>query len=376
MRYTLNSAELLDQLQILDKVVPTKNVTPIELCVLFDIKDDTLYLRSTDREITLTSSMPIADSSGDCRFAIESKRMIEILRTMPEQPVTLDVDTVSLQINIDFQNGHLVIQGESADDFPALKNIEGEISSFPVNSKALSRALGNAMAATATEKARLVMQGVFFDITPDEFAVVASDGRKLSRTLIKSESQNNLTTSFVILPKPISIICSMIDKADGVVNVSSNTEGNASFSIGTFTMYCRLLSDPYPNYRKVIPQNNDNTAIIDRLSILSALKRAIAIADKATCLVKLQFGNDKITLSAENNNYAQSAEEQIVCQYDGVNLKVGFQGDFLYELINRINSNEVVIKLSDPSRAGLILPSEQEENTELLMLLMPLLITN
>ncbi len=375
MRYIVNSAELLNVLQVLDRVILTKNVTPIQSCVLFDVSDNVLNLRSTDKEITLLCSLSLVESSGDYKFAVNAKRILEILKTIPEQPLTFDVNTQSLQINLSYQNGYMTFQGESADDFPELKAIEGDATSFEVSTKALNIALGNAMVATSSEEGRKAMQGVFFDLTPDDFSVVASDGRKLALTKVACD-KHDTTASFILPPKPIGIIRSVLDKFEGNVSVKTTAEGNATFEMGNFSLFCRLVQDPYPNYRRVIPQNNDRIASIDRSSLVNALRRVIAIADKSTCLVKVQLDADKLTLSAENNNYAQSAEEHIVCQYDNVPVKIGFRGDYLVELVNRLSSEEVVLKLSDPSRAALIVPTVQEENTDTLMLLMPLLITN
>lgn len=375
MRYTVNSAELSSHLQNLDKVILVKNSIPILTCVLFEINDTTLTMRATDKEVTLTSKLQLIDSSGDSSFAINAKRIIEILKAIPEQPVTLDVNTTTLQIDLTYQNGHMIFQGENADEFPTLKTIDGELTSLNVNAAILSKGLANAVVAAANDDARIAMQGIFFDITPDEFAIVASDGRKLVHSLINCDT-NGITTSFIVPQKPVTIMRSVLDKSDATIQISTNTEGNAAFDMGDYVMYCRLVSEVYPNYKKVIPQNNDRIATIDRASLTNALRRVMVIADKSTSLIKLQFEADKLTISAENNNYAQSAEEHILCQYEGMPIKIGFQGNFLVDLLSRISSEEVVIKLSDPSRAGLILPSVQEEGFNILMLLMPLLITN
>jgi DNA polymerase III subunit beta len=375
MRYIVNSAELLNVLQVLDRVILTKNVTPIQSCVLFDVSENVLNLRSTDKEITLLCSLSLVESSGDYKFAVNAKRILEILKTIPEQPLTFDVNTQSLQINLSYQNGYMTFQGESADDFPELKAIEGDATSFEVSTKALNIALGNAMVATSSEEGRKAMRGVFFDLTPEDFSVVASDGRKLALTKVACD-KHDTTASFILPPKPIGIVRSVLDRFEGNVSVKATAEGNATFEMGNFSLFCRLIDEPYPNYRRVIPQNNDRIALVDRNSLVNALRRVIAIADKSTCLVKVQLEPDKLTLSAENNNYAQSAEEHIVCQYDDVPVKIGFQGSYLVDLVNRLSSEEVVLKLADPSRAALIVPTVQEENTDTLMLLMPLLITN
>lgn len=375
MRYVVNSAELYSHLQNLDKVILPKNNIPILSCVLFEIEDVTLKMRATDKEITLTSSLQLIESSGNCSFAVNAKRIIEILKAIPEQPVTLDVDTATLQIDLNYQNGHIAFQGERADEFPLLRVNEGATASFAVNAVSLGQGLANAVVATASDEGRVAMQGIFFDVSPEEFAIVASDGRKLVRTLINCDT-NGVSISFILPQKPVGIVRSVLDKATEEVRISTFAEGNATFDMGNYTMHCRLVAEAYPNYKKVIPSMNDRVATIDRVSLVNALRRVMVIVDRSTSLVKLQFESDKLTLTAENNNYAQSAEEHILCQYEGLPIKIGFQGNFLQDLLGRVGSDEVVFKLSDPSRAGLLLPSEQEEGINILMLLMPLLITN
>lgn len=375
MIYTVNSAELYTRLQNLAKVILAKNSIQILDCVLFEIKGDVLNLRSTDKEVTLESKMNLVETSGDSSFALNAKRIIDILKTIPEQPITLDVNTSSLQINLKYKNGEMVFQGESAEEFPELLQSGDAQSSISVNNAALSQALGNGAVATASDDSRAAMQGIFFDITPEEFAVVASDGRKLVRSLVKCDT-HGISSNFILPQKPTAIVRSVLGDAEGEVKISTYAEGNATFDTGEYVMHCRLISETYPNYRAVIPQNNDRIATIDKETLVGALKRVMVIADRSTCLVKLQFEPNKVTLSAENNNYAMSAEERILCQYEGLPIKIGFQGDYLQELLTRISTDEVVIQLSDPSRASLILPSSQEENVNVLMLLMPLLITN
>lgn len=375
MKYIVNSAELYSHLQNLDKVILAKNTVPILSCVLFEVNDTTLNMRATDKEITLQSSLQLAETSGDSSFAVNAKRILDILKVIPEQPITLEVNTSTLQIDLRYQNGHMVFQGENADEFPQLKSQENETNSFPVAADALNTALANAIVATANDDARIAMQGIYFDITPGEFAIVASDGRKLVRSLILCDT-NNVTASFILPQKPVNIIRAVVGKNLESINISTYAEGNATFDMGDYTMHCRLITEAYPNYKKVIPQNNDRIATLDRESLMGALKRVLVGADHATSLVKMQFEADKLTLTAENNNYAQSAEEHILCQYEGMPIKIGFQGNYLTDLLGRLNTEEVVIQLSDPSRAGLILPSKQEENFNILMLLMPLLITN
>lgn len=374
MKFTVNSAELYNHLQNLDKVILSKNSLPILSCILFEISDTTLTMRATDKEITLMSSIQLAEAGGDANFAINAKQILEILKSIPEQPVTLDVNTSSLQIDLAYQNGHMAFQGENAEEFPMLKVADSEMTSVEAPASALNKALANAIVAAATDSNKIAMQSIFFDITPEEFVVVASDGRKLAKSQINSNT-NGMTTSFIVPQKPVNIIRAVLDKCEGNIKINTSTEGNATFDMGSYTMHCRLVTDPYPDYRKVFPKSNDRIASIDTASFVNALRRVMIVADKGTELVKMQFDSNNLTISTENNNYAQSAEENLFCQYDGLPIKIGFKGNSMLDLLTRISSDETLIKLSDPSRAGIIVPAEQDEDVSVVMLLMPLLIT-
>ena len=252
---------------------------------------------------------------------------------------------------------------------------EGESQEVKLDIATFSKGLAKTIIATANNEARKVMNGVHFDITPDDVSLVASDGHKLVRYLIKADTAG-VTTRFTMPQKPAAILKNILDKASGEMTLRAFGTGNAVVETEFYTINCRLIEDPYPNYKGVIPQNNANVAVLDRASLISAMRRVMVVSDKTTTLIKFLFEANKVTLTSEDINYAQSAEEQLVCQYDGQPLKMGFKGSDLLELIGNLQSQEMTLKLADPSKAGLILPSEQDEGTDLLMLLMPLLINN
>ena len=236
--------------------------------------------------------------------------------------------------------------------------------------KRSSRAVGREMIESVVHgDARL------FDGITQSLDKLKSDGHKLVRYLIKADTAG-VTTRFTMPQKPAAILKNILDKASGEMTLRAFGTGNAVVETEFYTINCRLIEDPYPNYKGVIPQNNANVAVLDRASLISAMRRVMVVSDKTTTLIKFLFEANKVTLTSEDINYAQSAEEQLVCQYDGQPLKMGFKGSDLLELIGNLQSQEMTLKLADPSKAGLILPSEQDEGTDLLMLLMPLLINN
>ncbi|MBQ0089144.1 MAG: DNA polymerase III subunit beta [Prevotellaceae bacterium] len=375
MKYVVNSTDLLSRLQNMECVILPKNVLPILGCVLFEAKGDCLTMTATDKEITLVSSVKLLETTGDSKFAINAKQISDILKSLPDQPLTIDINSATLQVNLNYQNGHMAFQAENGEDFPQQKNIEGESSEVKLNANLLNVGLGMALSAASTDKNRMAMCGVFVDVSPTDLSLVASDGHKFVRYMITCDTGNQ-TKGFILPPKPASILRSLIDKNNEDVCINTYTVGNATIDTGDYKMSCRLIEEKYPNYKSIIPQNNANIAVVDRQSFLSSVRRIMIAADKSSSLVKLQFETGKVVLSSENTNFSQAAEEQLVCQYEGYPLKIGFSGSYLIELIGKLNSEQISIKLSDPSKPGLILPVEQEKGSDTLMLLMPLLITN
>lgn len=375
MKYVVTSTVLYSRLQTVDRVITQKNNLPILSCFLFQLKGNNLEVTATDNDTTLKCNVPLTESDGDCTFAIPAKQFLDILKEIPEQPLTIEYNPTTLQIDITYQNGHFSLQAEPGDEFPVQKQNDGQGNEIVLNASTLSKGFASAIIAASNDEARKIMNGLFVDITPQDLSIVASDGHKLVCYKIICDTHNT-TTNFILPRKPATLLRSIIDKINGDVTLRTYNDGNAIIETENFKMICRLLQEKYPNYKNVIPQNNTNIATIDKASLQSAVRRVLVASDKATSLIKFTFEPGKVTLITENVNYGQRAEEKLVCQYEGTPLRIGFRGDYMLELLNNVQSQDVVLRLADPSRAGLILPSEQEKDTDVIMLLMPLLIAN
>lgn len=373
MKYIVSSTLLYGRLQNVERVIQSKNSLAILSCFLFDVKGQLLEITSSDGETIMKTKVELSEASGDIKFAIDAKKLMDILREIPDQPLTFDVDPNTIQIELTYQNGAFSIQGEPGDDFPEQRLQGEEDHAIKLDAASFCKGLGTAIVAAASNDGRKVMNGVYMDISPDDVSLVASDGHKLVRYSIKTDTQGT-TVGMTVPQKPAAVLKSVLDKETG--NITIHTYGTSSAVIETenYTISCRLIEERYPNYKSVIPQNNDNVAVIDRASLVSAMRRVMVVSDPATTLIKFQFEPNQVTLTTEDINYSQKANEKLVCQYDGLPLKIGFKGADLINLVNNIQTPDIILKLSDPSKAGLILPSEQEEGTDVVMLLMPLLI--
>lgn len=375
MKYIVSSTLLYSRLTMVDRVILPKNSIQILSCFLFRVTGNTLEVTGTDNETTLRCLIPLSQTDGDFTFAVQAKQILDILKELPEQPLTIELNPTTLQMDLNYQNGHFALQAESADNYPEQKAGDSEKHNVVLKAPQLSEAFASAIVAAGNDDARKVMTGLFVDITAKDVSVVASDGHKLVCYKINADTHET-TESFVLPRKPAALLRSIIEKLAGEIKMTTYENGNARFEAEGFIMDCRLWQEDFPNYKNVIPQNSQNIATIDRASLQSALKRMLVATDKGTQLIKFNFEPGRVLLSTENLNYAQSAEEKLVCQYEGIALRIGFRGDYLLELLNNVHTDDVLIKLNDPSRAGLVLPAEQQADTDLLMLLMPLLIVN
>lgn len=373
MKYVVSSTLLYGRLQNVERVIQTKNSLAILSCFLFDVKGQLLEITSSDGETIMKTKVELSEASGDIKFAIDAKKLMDILREIPDQPLTFDVDPNTIQIELTYQNGSFSIQGEPGDDFPEQRLQAEEDNAIKLDAVAFCKGLGTAIVAAASNDGRKVMNGVYMDISPNDVSLVASDGHKLVRYSIATDTQDT-TVGMTVPQKPAAVLKSALDKETGTITIHTYGTSSAVIETENYTISCRLIEERYPNYKSVIPEHNDNVAVIDRASLISAMRRVMVVSDPTTTLIKFQFEPNQVTLTTEDINYSQRANEKLVCQYDGMPLKIGFKGADLINLVNNIQTPDIILKLSDPSKAGLILPSEQEKGTDVVMLLMPLLI--
>ena len=218
------------------------------------------------------------------------------------------------------------------------------------------------------------MNGIYFDLTNEALAIVASDGHKLVRNRNFS-IKTDVPKSFILPKKPANLLKNVLGKDDSEVQIRFD-ERNAEIVFADTVLQCRLIEGRYPNYNSVIPQNNPNQLTIDRKVLIGALRRVLPFASESSQLVRLHLETGKLEISSEDIDFSTSTKEEITCDYSGVNMNIGFKGTSLNDILNNLASNEVELQLADPSRPCLIIPCEQPENEDVLMLIMPMLLND
>jgi DNA polymerase-3 subunit beta len=374
MKFVVSSTDLLAHLQTIGRVINSKNTIPILDSFLFSLKDNQLTLTASDGDTTLITSMQVADSEGDGVFAIAAKTLLEPIRELPEQPLVFDIDDSTLEILIHYQNGKYNFIGQQGDDYPQSHSIREESVSFSLDVSALLNGINRTIFATADDELRPVMNGIYFDINEEDITFVSSDSHKLVRFQNKTVKVGT-KAAFILPKKPATMLKNILPKEQGSVEVAFD-DRIANFTFANYKIICRLIEGRFPNYNSVIPQNNPFRITVDRLQFMSALRRVSHFSNQGSNLIKLQVADNKIVITAQDIDFSTSAEETVSCQYSDMGIKIGFKSSFLVDILNNINSTEVVLELADPSRAGIVLPVDQDENEELLMLLMPMMLND
>ena len=374
MKFTLSSTALSSRLQTLARVINSKNSLPILDSFLFEVKNQQLTITASDSENVMRSTLKLDEADGEGSFAVPNRTLLDAMKELPEQPLTFEVNTENLTIKIIYQNGLYNFTAQNGDEYPRSQQIPDNATVINIDATVLNDNLTRSLFATAQDELRPVMNGIYFDLTADSLAVVASDGHKLVRNKnfnIKSETP----ASFILPKKPATLLKNVLGKEqEEVVIKFDDRTAEISFAEGVLT--CRLIEGRYPNYNSVIPQDNPNQLTIDRRSLIGALKRVLPFASESSQLVRFHLDAGRLELSSEDIDFATSAKEVVNCEYAGQAMNIGFKGSSLSEILNNLQGDEVVIELADPSRAGIILPAVQPENEDVLMLIMPMLLND
>ena len=374
MRFILSSSALNSRLSTLSKVINSKNSLPILDCILFSIENGTLTLTASDSENMMKSNIALEESDTNGSFCVPNRTILDAVKELPEQPLTFEVNLETYTIKVIYQNGMYNFAALNADEFPLAQPMTDNATTITLDAATLNNNLNRSLFATAQDELRPVMNGVYFDLTAEALAIVATDGQKLVRNRvlnIKSETPS----SFIMPKKPAMLLKNVLPRETGEITIKYD-ERNAEITYSDGLLTCRLIEGRFPNYNSVIPEGNPNKLVIDRKVLLSALRRVTPFANDASQLVRFHLENGLLELSAEDIEFATSAKEKITCEYNGAPMNIGFKGTNINEILNNLECDEVMIELADPSRAGLILPTTQPENENVLMLIMPMLLND
>ena len=374
MKFVVPCNLLLSHLQTVGRVIASKNSIPILDCFLFDLQGNQLTITAADNETRMITSIEVSDVEGGGVFAIPSKSLLDSLKELPDQPIVFEINDDNLAMVIHYENGRYNFVAQRGDEYPQSKPLSEDAAKLTIPAADLLAGISRTIFAGGEDELRPVMNGVFFDISEEDITFVASDGHKLVR-FRNLGVKGNEKASFILPKKPANLLRTVLPREDGDVNIGFDSN-NAYITMEHFIVVCRLIEGRYPNYGGVIPKENPFKVTVDRLQFLNALKRVTVFSNSASSLIKLNISTNSIFISAQDIDFSTYAEETVTCVFDEAEINIGFKGTYLIEILNNIQSEEVVLELADPSRAGLVLPAENEEDEDLLMLLMPMMLND
>lgn len=367
MRFNVSSSELVKALSAVSGAVPNKATLPILETILFETKDGRIRLTATDLEISIIEYMD-ADIEDGGSVAIPARRLIETLRQLPDIPVAFEVDE---KFNIKFRTdkGTYKLVGEDPDEFPEVPNLD-EGHTLNTTKDIILKAIDKTLFAVSNDDLRPAMMGVYFDIGPDESKFVATDGHRLVK-YIKTDLTSEEEVSFIVPEKALSLVQKALHDEECDMQI---TDDHVQFKSGNTIVITRLINEQYPNYESVIPRENDKRLVISKDQMLSTVKRVSIFSSTTTRQIRLQMNPDKLTIRAEDIDMSSEAKETIACEYGDDEMEIGFNAKYLADVLGNVDDEEVHFEFSTPNRAGIVKPSEEDENEQMLMLVMPVML--
>lgn len=372
MKFVVSTGLLHKKLSAIAGVISNNPIVPILENFLLKIENGQLTAVASDLQTTMMTSLPVeADEEGS--VAVPAKILLDTLKSLPEQPITISVDLESFVTEIQSANGLYKLTGENALDFPSIPNTQSGIE-ISIPARVLSEAISNTIFAASNDELRPAMNGIFVELRNNHINFVATDGNRLIRYR-RNDLQASQESAFIIPKKAFNLLKGALPHDDSAVSMIF-TNHNAFFDFNHTRTVCRLIEERFPEYENVIPQNNDKILTIERQELLNSLKRLDIYANRATHLVRFRLHESQLEILAEDIDFSNEAVERISCEYIGEPMEIGFNARYLIEMLGAMDSQQVKITLSQANRAGVLLPAEQAEGEDTLMLLMPIMLSN
>src|SRR4051812_2427203 len=369
MKFIVSSSALLKQLQHIAGVINANTVLPILEDFLFEVEKNRLTVVATDLETVMRVQLDVeAKDSG--KVCIPARILMDSLKNIADQPLSFNIDK-NFAIEITSDNGKYKVMGENPDNFPK-EPVADDTTSFTMSSSALITAINKTLFAVSNDDLRPAMTGVFFELNKDALQFVATDAHRLvryKRTDVSCPKQD----SFIVPRRPLNLLKAALPDNQDDITVSYNSN-HLFVKHGTTQMSCRLIDARFPDYKVVIPADNPYKMVVGKSDFQSALRRVSVFSNKSTNQVALNISGSELQLAAQDVDFSFEGNERMKCQYDGENITIAFNARFLIEMLNAADSGEVRLELATPKKAGILKPTELDDNEELLMLVMPLML--
>lgn len=372
MKFTASSADLLRALSTVNGAVPSKSTLPILECVLFEREEDTLRIAATDLEISIVQRLPVSfeqnGTDAKQRIAVPARRLLDTLRALPDLSVTVATDA-EFNIELTTDQGRYKMVGFDGGDYPALPSLDGA-QAITAEGALVKHAIDKTGFAASKDALRPAMMGVLFQVRPENATIVATDGHRLVK-LVADGITAEQPVDVIVPAGALALAGKAASEGTCTIRIAS---GYVGFDFGDTQVIGRLIEEQYPNYEAVIPVENEKRLTVGRDAMLAAVRRVALYSSSMTHQIRLALGADALTVSAEDIERASEAKERVLCDYDAEPMEIGFNSQYLQEVLSNVDGEDVVFEFSSPNRAGVVSPADGAEGEELLMLIMPVML--
>jgi DNA polymerase-3 subunit beta len=374
MNFIVSSTALSRQLGKIAGAIPPRSVLPIIENFLFELEGNELKISTTNLETSMQTKLMVESRGESIKVAIPARILGDILKALPEQPVTFIIDEKTFGVEISSENGKYKISGENGEDFPLIPqpaNTESIQMPMPILLKAINKTLF----AASNDEDKAALNGIYFDLRESGATFVATDAHRLVRYRRLDVTVAN-PTSFIVPQKALQLLKGSLDPNDNRDVIIHYNENNAFFHTDNLLLVCRLIDQKYPDYENVIPSNSPNKLFISKAELLGTLRRVNIFANKSTHQVRFSLKGSELEISSEDPDFANEAKETLKCHYEGADIEIGFNAALLMDVITNVDTAETTVELSEPNRAGIILPNVQDDGEDILMLIMPIMLNS
>lgn len=368
MKFTIDVKTFQTHLLAVLKVIDLRNQFYIQGFFLFRLKKGVLTITGSDSDNIISSRVNVIDYEGEGEIMVPHEILLDILNKIDTQLVTFDVDVISNKIEVLFRNGYFSFMGSDAKEYTNREDLEAALE-LNLPSSVVRKGIDNTLFAVGHNPLLPMMNGIFWDIHMNDVTFVASDSYKLVR-YINAEASPGKVISFIMPAKSAAVIRAIIDKNTDDIRILIGRDA-ARLEVEGFSVLFHFVKENFPNFNRVIPYDYTSRLKVNRTTLANALSR-VAVIGNNTFPVKIEITINEIKLSVEHHHYNAKAEENVFCKYNGGPLTIGFHASFLQEILLHIDSEDIIIDLSDPKRPAVFQPSEQKENENLVAMLMPI----
>ena len=367
MNFTVQQSEMLKGMQAILSIIPSKSTLPILSNAAFQNSEKELSVSATDLDVSIITRLPVKTKEKG-EITLPAKKVAEVIRELPDE--ILEFNLEKQQMKISSPPGTYKILGLHTDEFPDVpKDIEG--TKIKVDGTLLHRMIEKSIFAYSTDETRPALNGVLWQIKKDEMRMIATDGHRLAKIVNTEKKKTEIEKEVIIPAKALSCLNRFRNEEEELKNIIIG-ENHILFELGRKRIFSRLIAETYQNYERVIPQNNEKKLTVNREILSTSVKRVSILSNAITHQIKFSMKKDRIILSALDQEIGGEAKEEIEAEFIGEPMDIGYNAQYLLEILSHIESENVIFELSTPTTAGLIYPTDQKENEDYLCLIMPL----